>query len=167
MTWSDYLFYLAFLSQIFVLSWWLPGRLLTHMRHVFAVMFWVDHSTFADDGYISEAWPAAYGVLQFLPLMLLEISEFGHLKLMCKASVVTKRVADLQRRQLTDLVWPALLASALLAFAGAVVFDLYVHGFAVGWGHDTVQRAVVMFVTNALLAVVGAWHLYARKLDPH
>ena len=25
-------------------------------------MFWVDHSTFADEGIISEAWPAAVGM---------------------------------------------------------------------------------------------------------
>jgi len=46
----------------------------------FAVMSWIDHSTFADDGYISELWPVAYGVIQFLPLMAVEFSEFRHFK---------------------------------------------------------------------------------------
>ena len=56
---------------------------------------------------------------------------------------------------------------AVLMFAGAILFDLYVHDFDVSWGHDTVQRALVMACTNGFLALVGAWHLYGRKQDPH
>jgi hypothetical protein len=209
MAWSNNLFYIAFLSQIFVLSYYLPNKLLARMQHVFAsyppetypklypkpaehykashrtfrfasrfilalgfvilfaIMFRVDHSSFADHGYISVFWPAAYGLLQFLPLMAIEISEFSHMKQMKRAHVSSTRTADLRRRGLTDMVSPALLAAAVLLFAGAILFDLYVHDFAVSWGHDTVQRALVMTVTNGLLAIVGAWNLYGRKLDPH
>lgn len=209
MAWSDNLFYIAFLSQIFLMSYYFPNKLLARMRHVletyppetypklyprpiehykmahlmfkyvsrfilllgllilFAIMFWVDHSTFADDGFISEAWPAAYGLIQFLPLMAVEFSEFSHYKQMRKANSSSRRTADLRRRRLTDLVSPWLLGTAILLFAGAILFDLYVHDFAVTWRHDTIQRAVVMTVTNGLLAVVGAWNLYGRKLDPH
>ena len=134
---------------------------------LFAVMFLVDHSTFADDGFISEMWPAAYGMIQFLPLMAVEFSELSHFKQMRKAKSKSKRTADLRRRGLTDLVSPTLLGMAVLLFAGAILFDLYVHDFAVTWGHDTIQRALVMAVTNGLLAIVGAWTLHGRKLDPH
>jgi len=209
MAWSSNFFYIAFLSQIFLMSYYFPNKLLARMRNVlatyppetypklyprpvehyrlahlvfkyvsrfilllgllilYAVMFWVDHSTFADDGFISEAWPAAYGMIQFLPLMAVEISEFSHFKQMRKANSGTKRIADLRRRDLTDLVSPGLLGMALLLFTGAILFDLYVHDFTVTWGHDTIQRALVMSVTNGLLAIVGAWNLYGRKLDPH
>lgn len=209
MAWSNNLFYIAFLSQIFLMSYYFPNKLLARMRHVletyppetypklyprpvehykmahlafklvsgcifllgflvlFAVMFWVDHSTFADHGFISVAWPAAYGVIQFLPLLAVEFSEFSQLKQMRKANVASKRIADLRRRELTDLVSPVLLGTALLLFAGAIIFDLYVHDFAVSWGHDTVQRAIVMTLTNGFLALVGAWNLYGRRLDPH
>jgi predicted small integral membrane protein len=64
-------------------------------------------------------------------------------------------------------VSPILIVTAVLAYIGAIVFDLYAHDFDVSWGHDTVQRAIVMTVTNALLAVVGIWNLYGRKLNPH
>ena len=209
MAWSNNLFYLAFLSQIFLMSYYFPNKLLARMRHVlatyppetypklyprpiehyktahaafkyasrfimllgffilFAVMFWVDHSTFADHGFISVAWPAAYGMIQFSPLMAVEFSEFSHFKQMRNANSASKRVADLRRRGLTDVVSPALLGMAILLFAGAIVFDLYAHDFTVTWGHDTVQRAIVMTLTNGLLACVGAWNLYGRKLDPH
>lgn len=209
MAWSNNLFYIAFLSQVFVLSYYLPNRLLARMQYVlatyppeaypklyprpkehykashrafkfasrfvlalgfailFAVMFWVDHGTFADHGYISVAWPAAYGVIQFMPLMAIEISEFSHLKQMKKAYSSSRRTADLRRRGLTDLVSPALIGAAVLLLVGAVLFDLYVHDFAVSWGHDTVQRAIVMIITNGMLAGLAAWHLHGRKLDPH
>lgn len=209
MAWSNNLFYIAFLSQIFLMSYYFPNKLLERMRHVlttyppktypklypkpveqykmaqlafkyvsrfilllgflilYAIIFWVDHSTFADDGYISEFWPGLYGMIQFLPLMAVEFSEFSHLKQMRNAHTSSKRVAGLRRRGLTDLVSPTLLGIAVLMFAGAILFDLYAHDFDVNWGHDTVQRALVMAFTNGLLALVGAWNLYGRKHDPY
>ncbi len=209
MAWSNNLFYIAFLSQIFLTSYYFPNKLLARMQHVletyppekypklyprpiehykmahlafkfvsrsilllgflvlFAVMFWVDHSTFADHGFISVAWPLAYGMIQFLPLIAVEYSEFSHLKQMRQANSASKRSADLRRRNLTDLVSPGLLGIALLLLAGAILFDLYVHDFAVSWDHDTIQRAIVLIVTNGFLIILGAWNLYGRRLDPH
>lgn len=134
---------------------------------LFAVLFLVDHSTFADDGFISEAFPAAYGVIQFLPLMALEFSEFSQFKLMRKAHIATTRTADLRRREFFELVSPALLALTVALFVGAVLVDLYAHQFTINWGHDTLQRTVVLTITNLLLAAVGAWLLYGKKLNPH
>jgi hypothetical protein len=209
MAWSNNIFYIAFLSQIFLMSFYLPNKILVRMKYVvaayppetypklypkpvehykmahiafryvshfilllgllilFAVMFWVDHSTFADDGFISEAWPAAYGMIQFLPLMAIEFSGFSQLKQMRKANADSKRIADLQRRGFTDLVSARLLGVAILLFATTILVDLYVHDFTVAWGHDTVERALVLTVTNGLLAGMGAWLLYGRKLNPH
>ncbi len=134
---------------------------------LFAIVFVVDHSTFADDGFISEAWPAAYGIIQFLPLMALEISEFSQFKLMRKARITTTRTADLRRRGLFASVSPVLLAAALSLYVGAILFDLYAHQFTISWGHDTVQRAVVLTITNLLFAGLGAWLLYGKKFNPH
>jgi len=127
------LFYIVFLSQIFLLSFYLPGKILGRMKSVlevyppsqypklyprpveyykkgqrryrfvnraifllgfvilFALLFIVDHASFADDGFISEAWPAAYGMIQFLPLIFLEFSEFSQFKQMRKANQDTTR----------------------------------------------------------------------------
>ena len=49
----------------------------------------------------------------------------------------------------------------------SIYFDLYVHDFVFQWGHDTIQRAMVLTGTNIFLASLAAWHLYGRKLDPH
>ncbi len=209
MAWSNNIFYIGFISQIFILSYYFPKMLLARMRHVlasyppdkypklyprpiehyqrahrgfkaicvsilllgvlilFAVMFWVDHATFADHGFISVAWPAAYGMIQFIPLMIVEFSELGHMKQMRSANSTSTRTADLRRRGLTDLASPILIGMALLAYAGAILFDLYAHDFAVSWGHDTIQRVITMTVTNGLLVIIGAWNLYGSKLNPH
>ncbi len=208
-TWTDSFFYIAFLGQIFVISWYFPEKVLTRMRYVlktyppeqypklypqsvehyrigqsvfrianrivmgigFAilvlVMFVVDHSTFADDGYISEFWPSLYGVIQFIPLIALEISEFGQMKLMRKADVSTTRSANLRPRRLFDHVSPQLVGLAVAAIAAAILIDLYVHDFAVSLGHDSVQRAIVLLLTNGMLVALGSWLVYGRKLNPH
>ena len=209
MAWSNNAFYIVFLGQILLTSWYFPRRLLARMQRVltnyppetypklyprpveeyriaqwkfrmvnrfilglgfatlFAVMFVIDHSTFADDGYISEFFPAAYGMIQFLPLMALEFSEFGHIKLMRKANASTVRKAELTRRGLFDFVSPTLFAVTLAFFAGAIWFDLWVHNYEFAWGHDTMERAVVLTVTNLFLVAVGAFTLLTRTRDPH
>ncbi len=208
-TWTDSLFYIAFLGQIFVISWYFPEKLLTRMRYVlktyppeqypklypqsvehyrighavfrianrivmaigFAilllVLFVIDHSSFADDGYISEFWPALYGVIQFVPLIALEVSEFGQMKLMRKADVSSTRTANLRPRRLFDHVSPQVLGLAVAAIAASIGIDLYVHDFEVSLGHDTMQRTLVLIGTNGLLVALGAWLLYGRKLNPH
>ena len=209
MAWSYKLFYIVFLGQILLTSWYFPRRLLARMQRVldnyppasypklyprpvedykiaqwkfrmvnrvilglgfvilFAVMFVVDHSTFADDGYISEAFPAVYGMIQFLPLIALELSEFGQIKLMREANASTVRKAELTRRGLFDFVSPVLVAVALAFFGGAIWFDLWVHDYEFLWGHDTMERAVVLTATNLMLVGVAAFTLVTRTRDPY
>jgi len=209
MAWSNALFYIAFLGQILLTSWYFPRKLLGRMQHVcetyppttfpklytrpiedykiaqwkfrmvnrailalgfvvlFMVMFVIDHSTFADDGHISVVFPLVYGLIQFLPLMALELSEFGQIKQMRKANASTIRKTDLTRRGLFDVVSPALVVMTLLFFASAILFDLYAHDFEIIWGHDTVERAIVLTITNLFLAGVGAYTLYGRTRDPY
>ncbi len=208
-TWTDSLFYIAFLGQIFVISWYFPNKVLTRMRYVLEtyppeqypklypqsiehyrighsvfrianqivmaigyaillmVMLVVDHASFADDGYISEFWPAVYGVIQFIPLVALEISEFGQMKLMRKADVSSTRTANLRPRRLFDHVSPQVFGLAVAAIAAAILIDFYVHDFEVSFGHDTVQRTMVLLITNGLLVALGSWLLYGRKPNPH
>ncbi len=209
MAWSNTLFYIAFLSQIFLMSYYFPKKLSERMQQVLtsyppetysklypkpveyykmgqlvfkyvyrfifllglvilgAVMFLVDHSTFADDGFISEAWPAAFGMIQFLPLLFVELSEFSNFKRMREANAASTRTADLRRRNLGDVVSPALLVAAVLLFAGAILADLFAHDFAPTWENGAFGRAITLIVSNGLMAAIGWWNLFGRKLDPH
>ena len=131
------------------------------------MLFVVDHSTFADDGFISEFWPAAYGMLQFLPSIFLEFSEYGQTKLMRKLNTTATRTANLRRRELSDYVSMKLVVIAVLLYLTTVFFDLSMHQFQIDWGRDYSQRLIVLTITNLVLATFGAWHLYGQKRNPH
>lgn len=134
---------------------------------MFAMLFIVDHATFADDGFISVAWPAGYGIIQFVPLMMLELSEFGQFRLMRKANDSSQRKANLRPRRFFGFVSPQLFAIAATLLVAAVFLDLYVAGFPVEWDRDGAQRALVLVATNGLLAALGGWILHGRNLNPH
>ncbi|MEM7049110.1 MAG: hypothetical protein AAF604_05600 [Acidobacteriota bacterium] len=126
---------------------------------VLAAVYFLDPR---DDGSVSEAWPAAYGALQFLPLMLLEIVSFTQFRQMRQSRAAHRRKASLQPRRLFDFVPPWLLALAVLAIVGQLAFDYWVHEFVWRW-HQT----AILLGTNLFLAGFGVWQLYGKKLDPH
>ena len=206
--WANNLFYLVFLGQIFLASYWLPKVILGRMdallkkhspsthpklypesidryrlgalafkwanRVIFMLGFValygaykLDHGTFADDGYISEAWPAAYGMIQFLPLMALELAGFRQFKLMREANTSRTRSAALRPRRLLDYVSPRLLALAIAGFLLVIGLDLAINDFHLALGSDAMQRDITMVVTNSLMILLGLWYLYGRKLDPY
>lgn len=131
------------------------------------VLFWIDHASFAEDGHVSEAWPAAFGLVQFLPWMMLEISSYRQLKLMRQANISHRRTADLRRRRLFAAVSPLLVAAAAAVALAAMAFDFVVHDLDFSLDRDSTQRALVLLVSNLFLATVGAWTLHGKRLDPH
>ncbi len=203
-TWANNLFYIIFLGQIFLTSYYFPEKILARMRYVlatyppsthprlypkpaeyyktgqatfrlanriilvlglvilFAIVFVVDHSSFADDGYISEAWPVVYGMIQFLPLVYLEFSEFNQFKLMRQTNSATSRKAELRPRRLFDFISPSLFGLAVILYLTAVGLDLYLHQFVMNWGQN-------LWLTGGMLffAVIGGIKVYGRKSNPH
>lgn len=201
-TWASNLFYIVFLGQIILASYWLPRVILGRMtevmekhppsthpklypesidryRHGMAAFKWFNRMIlllgFAilcgvyalDEGKISEAWPAAYGIVQFLPLMVMELAGFRQFKLMRDANTRRTRSAALRPRRLIDYVSPRLLVVACAMFVAVIGFDLAVNDFHLDWGSDAVQRDLTMLGTNAFMALLGLWYLYGRKLDPY
>ncbi|MBZ0111580.1 MAG: hypothetical protein K8J08_03895 [Thermoanaerobaculia bacterium] len=200
---TDAIFYLTFLGQIFLISYYLPGRLLDRMRRVLttyppetypklypkpleyyrighATFEWVnraivalgllvfvlmltvvDHSTFADDGSISEAWPAFYGMLQFLPLALLEFTECGQFKLMRRAKTATRK-AELRPRRFFDFVSPLTLTLTIALFLASVLFELWAHQFQGRWG-----LVAILAFGNLFMAAAGARIMYGPNPNPH
>lgn len=209
MVWSDTLFYIAFLGQIFLISHYFPQRITRRMRYMLdtyppseypklypkpaeyrrlgiwiyeqanraivvigllllvAIIFWVDHANFADDGFISEFWPAAYCLLQALPTIALELTEFGHHRLMRQANVTSIRKADLRPRRLFNFISPTLLATTIGIMLISITFGSYLYDFDVGWGHDSAQQGLLVVGTNVFFVALGSWLLYSRKPDPH
>ncbi|MEM9304595.1 MAG: hypothetical protein AAGE01_20960 [Pseudomonadota bacterium] len=122
------------------------------------LVFVVDHATFADDGYISEAWPAAYAFLQYLPLMALSALEFRQFGRMRALAPQTRRSASLERRTVFDFLSPNAVVIALCLAAAAFVMMLAV---------DELDGAIWFLVGTGFMAAMGYWHLYGRKPNPH
>lgn len=206
---ADILFYIIFLGQIFLISYYFPRQLHARMKSVlesyppseyprlypssvgfysmrhsvfkmanrfifilgfillFLIMFVIDHAGFAEDGYISEAFPAVYGMIQFVPLVFLDFLGFRQFKQMREENRSKTRSTELHRRRLFDYVSPTLVGMTILVYLGSIFFDFYMHDFIFQWGHDTVQRTLVLTGTSVFLLAFGAWLLYGRKQDPH
>lgn len=127
----------------------------------------IDNGSFADDGYISEIWPAIYGMIQFIPLALLEIAEFRHFKLMREANPVTRRSAELRPRRILDYVSVRLVTVALFACLATVLVDLAASDFDLALGSDSVQRSLILIAVNLAMVLAGIWSVYGQQHDPH
>ncbi len=130
---------------------------------MFAFVLW----GYPTGGKITRLIPVIFGLIQFLPLIGMEISDFNQLKLMRKADLRTTRMAELRPRRLFDFVSPAILSMAIVMYIASMLLDLYWHQFNIHWGHDTIERAIVLTAGNLFFAVLIIWRLYGKKLDPH
>jgi hypothetical protein len=126
----------------------------------------LDDGSVADDGYISEAWPAAYGILQFLPMIALELMGYGQFRLMRAMDAASTRRADLQPRRLLDLVSPGLLVFAVGLMLAVIGIDLHLNDYVVDFGRDATQRGGLLLGTNLFLLLQGVWLMRGRKRDP-
>lgn len=108
-----------------------------------------------------------YGIVQFIPFIALQISEFKEFKSMRQNRATVVRSADLVPRRFFDMVPPTLLAIAAFTYITALLFDFFIHGFSLNLGNETFQRGLVNTITNGFLASTLLWVLYGRKLDPY
>ena len=113
----------------------------------------------------AEGMPLFYGMLQFIPIILLEISGFKQFKLMREANSKTTRMAVLQPRRLFDFVSPVLFGFAILLFLAYVVFEFYLSDFQ--FTKNLLIRIITLLVCNLLFAVIIVFNLTGKKIDPH
>ena len=202
---DNILFYLVFLSQLILVSYYLPSKILARMRHVIthyppseypklypqdvgcykkshrryqlfnhfvlligvliiAADAWWSHTY---GGGVGKAFPVLFGMFQFMPMMWLELSEFGQFKLMRKNNANTKRTAELSRRRLFDHVSPALIFAVVGLFFATIILDLYWNDFTYEWGGNTLIRAITLSFCNALFMLIVRFNLHGKKLNPH
>lgn len=202
---DNILFYLVFLSQLILISYYLPSKVLARMRYVvnhyppseypklypqdlgcykkshrryqlcnhfllligvliIAADAWWSHTY---GGGVDNAFPVLFGMIQFIPMMWLELSEFGQFKLMRKLNTNTKRTAELTRRRLFDHVSPALIFAAVGVFFTTIILDLYWHDFTYEWGGDILIRAFTLSLCNVLFMLIVRFNLHGKKLNPH
>jgi len=115
---------------------------------------------------------AFFYLLQMLPYILLELSEFKQMSRMRASLEKTNRSAELQPRTLSNYVSPVLVILAGVLHVTWIVFFLFVKGDgdlmnADLW--DSKAVFVVGFTTLAqvLFITIAMWHLFGRKFDPY
>jgi hypothetical protein len=202
--WTDNLFYLVFLGQILLISYFVPRRMLSRTRKILetctpethpelypeplasyrtgmSIFKWTNRVIIVlglallvivyqlygngGPGHISDALPAAYGLLQFLPAIVMQRFHARANRRIREIMPVKQRKADLRPRRWFDFVSPALFILALALMITAILVDLYFHDFAING--KTLPRGITVLISNGLLALVGWWHLYGRNRTPH
>jgi len=120
---------------------------------------------YEDNQKHAEGLPLMFGMVQFIPFMLLEISGFRQFKLMRKANKRTSRTADLTPRRLFDYVSPLQVISAVVLLFIFTYFELYINEFTIT--SDFIIMMIALCLTHALFIGLAIWQLTGRRLDPH
>jgi len=112
----------------------------------------------------AEGLPLFYGMLQFLPFILMEISGFKQFKLMKKNDLRKSRSAELQPRRLFEFISPLSLIIAIVVYVSYIFFELYIHQFT--WNFEVVTKLISITLCNILFIGLTLRNLYGKKLDP-
>lgn len=135
-------------------------RLLNQIFLVLGLML-VAAAVFADFNLLGKGWgmlPWGMFMVQMVPIMLVEISEFGQAKMLRANNKRKVRVAGIQSRGLTDLISLPLFSVWLLLLILACWIVAWTDGYDLTPGNSAFITLMIVFFSN--IAAV----LYARKL---
>jgi hypothetical protein len=118
-----------------------------------------------DDQKFAEGLPLMFGMVQFIPFMMLEISSFRQFKLMRKANKSSSRTAGLAPRKLFDYVSPISVISATVLIFVYIFFDLYINDFILT--SDIIIKVFSLCLVHALFIGLTISQLTGKRLDPH
>ena len=203
--WIEFIFYSAFLSQILLISYHYPKRILSRMDCIFErcpadkyaklypngyektlegkilykllntiilVMGLVVFVTFIianQQGNIElkdmNFLPFAFGILQALPFLILEVSALKQLKLMRNLNDQSKRQAELSPRSIFNYVSPVRFFTAVVMFFVSTLVMFSFNDFKIS--SDIAILFGSMIFCNGLFIGLGYLLLHGKKLDPH
>ena len=106
-------------------------------------------------------------MVQFMPIMMIELSEFSQFKMMRTADRSSVRRATLSPRSLASFIAPMWLYVALSILLIAIVYGFYLEDFTINIEGSAVWAAGILFTVNAFFAGLIYWNLYGKKLNPH
>jgi hypothetical protein len=118
-----------------------------------------------DNQKFAEGLPLMFGMVQFIPFMLLEISGCRQFKLMRKANKSTSRSAGLAPRKLFDYVSPLSVILAVVLIFAFIFFDLYINDFV--FTSDIIIRIIALCLVHGLFIGLTIKQLTGKRLDPH
>ncbi|MBL4772882.1 MAG: hypothetical protein JKX98_04570 [Alcanivoracaceae bacterium] len=129
----------------------------------FSMMSAIAMRDYLTTGEVSPMIPWAYFMLQMIPLMWLEISEFKSFKAMRVANTKTTKKAIIRPRKLFDFITPVLLSFAI--FMVLVAFTLVY--FRYGLNSRALINIVIIIAANLFFSGTAYWNIYGKKMDPY
>ena len=129
------------------------------------VVVWVVLLFTERSGEWDHVFAAWFFFVQFVPVMLLDLSSLREFRLMRNANSRTTRVAQLTPRRLFDFVSPTMVGLAIFTYVVFIVFIVYVDQFGFAWfgGYTNIAVATAM---NLMFAGVVLKYLYGRNQNP-
>jgi hypothetical protein len=109
--------------------------------------------------------PLVLGLIQAIPYMLLELSNYQQLKVMRALNNQSRRHAELAPRNLFSFISPAKVLSAVVLFITCAVSMLYFEHFTLS--KELIVLLSAMLLSNGLFVFVTINLLYGKKMDPH
>jgi len=106
-------------------------------------------------------------MVQFVPVMLIEVSEFSQFKMMRTADKSSVRSATLSPRNLTHFIAVKWLYLTLFTALTAVFYGFYLEDFTIDIEGSAVYAAGIILLLNTFFSGLIYWHLYGKKLNPH
>ena len=105
-------------------------------------------------------------LVQFIPVMLLDLSSLKESRLMRNADPRTTRKAELHPRHLFDFVSPAMIGVATITYIAFVLLVLYIRQFDFPW-FGGYWNIVGVTIVNLCFAGIIFRYMYGKKLNPH
>tara|TARA_R110000868_G_scaffold172031_3_gene407818 strand:- start:110 stop:982 length:873 start_codon:yes stop_codon:yes gene_type:complete len=203
--WIELIFYSAFFSQIWLISYHYPKQILSRMDYILEHCPADKYAKLYPKGYEKTLegkilykllniviliiglivfvtfviankrgniqledvsfLPFAYGMLQAIPFLMLEVSAIKQFKLMRNLNAESKRQADLNPRSLFNYVSPLRFFSAVIMFFVSTYILFSTNDFVFSAQIATLIGA--MLLCNGLFVGLGYVLLHGKRLDPH
>ena len=106
-------------------------------------------------------------MVQFMPVMMIELSEFSQFKMMRTADRSSVRSATLSPRSIASFIEPKWLYVTLLTLLIAIVYGFYLEDFTINIEGSAVFAAGILLFLNVFFSGLIYWQLYGKKLNPH
>ena len=121
---------------------------------------------YSRSGKWDHAIAMSYFLVQFLPVMLLDLSSLKESRLMRSENARTTRRAELHPRRLFDFISPTMIGMAVITYIAFVLLVLYIGQFGFPWFGGYWN---IVFVTIANLCFAGIIFrcMYGKKPNPH
>lgn len=119
---------------------------------------------------MQEHWmmlPWGMFMVQMVPIMIVEASEFNHLKALREQNKSSIRVAGMQSRGLKELVAPSLFIGWIASFVGAILVVAWTDNFEFAFLGDAYSTVLIVVIMNILGYLYLRWLLSGKRLDPY